>query len=278
MRAEQEKTMIKRTLSTSALLTSVILLLSGCTDKKTIIVYDNLEPSAPRGVNSYTGDGYVLLTWFSNPEPDLAGYDIYRGTTDCNGPYTYLASTTDTSFVDYNVSNGNTYYYAIAAYDIDNLQSNLSYDCIHDTPRPEGVVTLYDFNTFPNDAGFDFSAETRVPWNSANSDIYFELYVPTQTFYINANAGTDIQDFGYADTLADVGFAPDQGWSELGYAEAILGHVYILKIWDSSFIHYNYAKVRVNALGANYARLEWAYQVAQDNGELRPVVQNSTKN
>ena len=265
--------MIKKPLLTSALLTSAILLLSGCTDKKTIIVFDNLEPSAPRGVNSYTGDSYVLLTWFANPEPDLAGYDVYRSTTNCNGPYTYLASTTDTNFVDYNVSNGTTYYYAIAAYDQDNLQSNLSYQCIHDTPRPEGVVVLYDFNTAPNDAGFDFSAEGRVLWNSANSDIYLEYYVPNQTFYINANAGTDIQDYGYADTLADVGWAPTQGWSDLGYVEVVLGHVYIINTWDNHF-----AKFRANQIGPNWVRLEWAYQVDPGNPELKPVVQNSTKN
>ena len=264
--------MIKRTLLTAGLLTSVMLLISGCTDEKTILVYDNLEPSAPRGVNSYTGDGYVLLTWFSNPEPDLAGYDVYRAST-FTGPYTYVASTADTFYVDYNVINGNTYFYAIAAYDQDGLQSDLSPDYVKDTPRPEGVVVLYDFNTSPNDAGFDFSAEARVPWNSANSDIYLEYYVPNLTFYINANAGTDIQDYGYADTLADVGWAPTQGWSDLGYVEVVLGHVYIINTWDNHF-----AKFRANQIGPDWVRLEWAYQVDPDNPELRPVVQNSTKN
>jgi len=260
-------------------LASAILLLSGCTDKKTIIVYDNLEPSAPRGVNSYTGDGYVLLTWFANPEPDVVGYDVYRSTVDCSGPYTYVASTTGTDFIDYGVSNGNTYFYAIAAYDLDDFQSDLSYECIHDTPRPEGVVRLYDFNAFPNDAGFDFFTQTRVRWDASNSDIYFEYFVNNQTFYINASALTDIQDYGYADTLADVGWAPSDGWSQLGYAEAILGHVYILRIWNTSVTSFRYAKVRVNQLGPDNVLLEWAYQLDWENQELRPVIQReSTKN
>ena len=254
------------------------IFVTGCTDKETVIIYDNLEPSAPRGVISYTGDGYVLLTWFTNPEPDLAGYDVYRSTTNCNGPYTYMASTTDTEFVDYSAVNGETYFYAIAAFDEDDYQSLLSYDCIHDTPRPEGVVVLYDFNLDPGRAGFDFFTQTRVRWDASSSDIYFEYFLDNQTFYINASAQTDIQDYGYADTLADVGWAPSDGWSQLGYAEAILGHVYILRIWNASLTTFNYAKIRVNDLGPNSAVIEWAYQEAEQNQELRPVVvQDSTK-
>src|SRR3972149_1401774 len=108
------------------------LIFTSCTER-TKFLYDNFEPSAPRGVISYTGDGYVLLSWLANPEPDVAGYDIYRGTTDCSGPYAYYASTTDTIFVDENVINGKTYYYAVASFDQDDLQSDLSYECIFDT-------------------------------------------------------------------------------------------------------------------------------------------------
>jgi hypothetical protein len=249
------------------------LFLTGCEKNKTIIYYDDLEPSAPRGVASYTGDGYVVLSWLANPEPDLEGYDVYRGTKDCVGPYDYYASTTDTMFVDYNVLNGNTYFYAVAAYDLDGLQSGLSYECIFDTPRPEGVVVLYDYSQFPAEAGFDFSSENIVSWNSNLSDIYLEYYQPNQSFYVNANAGTDIQDFGYVDTLAQVGWAPSQGWSELGYVEVILGHAYIINTWDDHF-----AKLRVNQIGSDFVRLEWAYQVDQHNPELKPIVRDSSDN
>jgi len=261
---------------TSAII-GVSLLTLGCTKRKTVVFYDGLGPSAPRGVVSYTGDRYVLLSWLANPEPDVAGYDIYRG-TDCGGEYIYFASTTDTFFMDDNVVNGNTYFYAIAAYDQDELQSDLSYECVFDTPRPEGVVVLYDYNQFPNEAGFDFSAQSRVRWDSPGSDIYFEYFLSNQTFYLNAGPNTDIQDFGYADNFSAVGWAPEQGWSDLGYAEVILGHVYIIRIWESNFIHYNYAKLRVDQISSNFARLEWAYQIDQDNPELKPVVQDSTKN
>ncbi len=248
-----------------------LLLLTGCVKNKHIFVYDDYEPSAPRGVASHTGDGYVLLTWISNPEPDVVGYDVYRG-TDCGGTYVYLGTTSDTFFVDDQVLNGNTYYYAVAAYDVDDFLSDLSYECIFDTPRPEGAVTLYDFNTNPNDAGFDFSTYLRQTWNAATTDIYLEYYAPNLTFYINANAGTLIQDYGYVDTLSQVGWAPQQGWSDLGYVEVILGHAYIINTWDD-----HYAKIRVNQIGASSVQLEWAYQVDQSNPELAGKIEKSKK-
>lgn len=260
----------------SAVILGASMLLVSCAREKTVFRYDNSAPSAPRGVTSLNGDGYVILTWFANPEPDLAGYDIYRGATDCNGPYTYVVSTTDTFFVDNSVTNGNTYYYAVAAYDRDDLQSDLSVECIHDTPRPEGVVTLYDFNQFPAQAGFDFSAQSRVAWDASASDIYFEKYQPVgQTyyvFYLNANSGTLIQDFGYVDTLSQVGWAPTQGWSNLSYVEAIQGHAYIINTRDN-----NYAKIRVNQLGTTSAQLEWAYQLVQNNTQLKPIVRKTVQ-
>ena len=248
------------------------LLVLGCNSDRTIIRYDNFAPSAPRGVVSHTGDGYVLLTWFANPEPDVVGYDVYRSMT-LSGPYNYLATTLDTFYVDYNVTNGVTYFYGVAAYDEDDFQSELSHEDVFDTPRPEGVVVLYDFNVDPNNSGFDFSSETVVAWNSAGSDIYLEYYVPNQVFYINANAGTDIQDYGYVDTLAQVGWAPQQGWSDLGYVEVVPGHAYVLNTWDN-----HYAKIRVNEIAPNYVRLEWAYQVDQGNPELKPVAQDDSNN
>lgn len=240
----------------------------GC--EKTVIGPDTDPPAAPRGVYSVTGDGQVTLYWYPNAEKDLAGYDVYRGTA-CGGTYVYIGTTTSSSFVDLNVVNGNTYYYAVLAYDIHGNESDLSYDCIFDTPRPEGAVTLYDFNQFPALAGFDFSQEAVVAWNSVNADIFLEYFVPDGIFYINTTAGVDIQDFGYVDDFDDVDFAPTQGWSTLGYEEVILGHAYIIWTADN-----HYAKIRIENIGANSVGLAWAYQTDQGNGELKLLPPSST--
>lgn len=241
----------------------------GC--ERTVIGPDLAPPAAPRGVYSVTGDGQVTLYWYPNGEKDLAGYDVYRGSA-CGGTYVLLGSTTSSSFVDFNVVNGNTYYYAVLAYDIRGNESDLSYDCIFDTPRPEGVVTLFDFNQYPTLAGFDFSQEAVVAWNSANADIYLEFFAPNNVFYINTSVGVDIQDFGYVDNFDDVDFAPTQGWSTLGYEEVILGHAYIIWTADN-----HYAKIRVENIGASSVGLAWAYQTDPGNGELKPVIPPDAK-
>jgi len=240
----------------------------GC--ERNVIGPDYDPPAAPRGVYSVTGDYQVTLYWYPNAEKDLDGYDVYRGSA-CGGTYVFIGSTTSSSFVDLNVVNGNTYYYAVLAYDIHGNESDLSYDCIHDTPRPEGTVILYDFNQFSNDAGFDFSQEARVAWNNVNADIYLEYFVPDGIFYINTTAGVDIQDFGYVDNFEAVDFAPSQGWSTLGYEEVILGHAYIIWTADNHF-----AKIRVENIGASSVGLAWAYQTDPGNGELKILPSSST--
>lgn len=240
---------------------SLNFIIMGC--EKNVYGPDYGPPAAPRGLYSVTGDGQVTLYWYANTENDLAGYDVYRGSS-CGGSYGYIGTTTSTSFVDVNVVNGTTYYYAVLAFDDNGNESNLSYDCVFDTPRPEGTVTLFDFNQYPNDAGFDFSQETRVAWNSVNADIYLEYFVPDGIFYINTTTGVDIQDFGYVDNFEDVDFAPTQGWSTLGYEEVILGHAYIIWTADN-----HYAKIRVENIGANSVGFAWAYQTDPGNGELK---------
>ena len=233
----------------------------GC--EKRVIAPDVEPPAFPRGVYSITGDVKVTLYWYPNTEKDLEGYNVYRGAA-CQGTYTYIGTTKSSTFVDLNVVNGNTYYYAVTAFDVNRNESDLSYDCIHDTPRPEGTVILYDFNQFPNDASFDFSQERRVAWNSINADIYLEYFVPNAVFYINTATNVDIQDFGYVADFTNVDFAPGQGWSQLGFEEVILGHAYIVWTADNHF-----AKVRVENIGPNFVTFAWAYQTDPGNGELK---------
>ena len=243
---------------------TLIIFLSLSCEKKTIILGpDNEPPAVPRGLYSVTGDGKVTLYWYPNTEKDLAGYDVYKGSA-CQDTYYFIGTTKSASFVDLNVINGRTYYYAVLAFDNNRNESDLSFDCIHDTPRPEGTVALYDFNQFPLDAGFDFSQARRVAWNNAGTDTYLEFFSPNNVFYINTGLNVDIQDFGYTKSFDDVDFAPNQGWSELGFVEVILGHAYIIWTADNHF-----AKIRVENIGPNSVGLAWAYQTDTGNGELK---------
>lgn len=83
---------------------------------------DTYPPSAPGGLSIAPGaPGRLLLFWAPNPEPDVAGYYIYRS-TDPNLPkdkWTRLtpALHTRTTFTDENVEVGKTYYYYVVAVD-----------------------------------------------------------------------------------------------------------------------------------------------------------------
>ena len=80
---------------------------------------DIYPPSAPTGVSvGGPAPGRLSLFWVANPEPDVAGYVLYRS-TDPKGPWTKLTPTiyAKTTFTDENVESGKTYYYYLEAVD-----------------------------------------------------------------------------------------------------------------------------------------------------------------
>lgn len=247
-------------ITVAGLVLAVLLVVSCCS------VYDpDTEPPAmPRGVISITGDECVYLQWYPNSEHDLAGYCVYRSYEPV-GYFEHIETVYTPYFVDYYVTNGVTYYYAVSAFDEEGNESELSEDLVYDTPRPEGTVTLWNFLSDPHHAGFDFSTESVLHYESSHTDIYYEQDTTYDIHYMNCTDGTDIQDFGYCDDLDDINYSPEYGWSALGWVELIPGHGYVVWTWDD-----HYAKFRVTELGDGWCRLDWAYQVDEGNRELAP--------
>src|SRR6185503_1927067 len=85
-----------------------------------------LPPPATPPSNPATGS--LTLTWAANREPDLAGYKIYVGTA--SGTYNFPGSAfvigLGTSYTVSNLPNGQTYFFAISAYDTAGNESPLS--------------------------------------------------------------------------------------------------------------------------------------------------------
>ncbi|MFQ6091765.1 MAG: hypothetical protein ACE5OR_03630 [bacterium] len=240
-------------------------LLMGCEDERCCLRPDYTPPAVPRGVTSVTGDREIYLYWYPNAEPDLAGYNVYVGSR-AEGYYTLIASTPSANYIDRDVVNGRTYYYAVSAYDHDGNESELSMDLVFDTPRPEGWgVRLWDFRAFPNDAGYDFATQLVLPYTDSGADIFFEIDngIP---FMWRGNVNTDIQDFGYTNSVDDVDYAPEFGWIQMDWLELIAGHTYIVWTDDNHF-----AKFRVTEIGSNFITFDWAYQVDPGNPELKLV-------
>jgi len=237
-----------------------LLAAAGCHDNNSVVGVDN-PPFRVDGVRSVTGDGEVTVTWRPNQENDIDHYNVYRNSAP-TGTFTRIGSTPTTTYVDHDVVNGTTYYYAVAAVDRAGQESpELSYENVFDTPRPEGFnVTLTSAASVDSTSGWDFSAETTRASHDARTDIYYST--SGATFLVLVPSDTKIQDSGFMN-LVDVDFGPPSGWSPTGTVEAIPGHSYIVLTRDN-----HYAKFEVNTAGASLMEMDWAYQIDPGNPEL----------
>jgi hypothetical protein len=233
---------------------------AGCKGKDRLVAVDP-PPFVVEGVYSITGDFEVTIRWRANQESDIAYYAVYRNGAP-TGTYHLIGTSTGTSYVDQSVTNGNTYYYAVAAVDNAGQESpSLSYENVFDTPRPEGLNESMT-NSLSNDAvsGWDFSAYTNRSSLDARTDVFYEYQ--NGHYLILVPADTKVQDAGYV-ALRDVDYAPPAGWSADGVVEAIVGHSYIFYTRDA-----HYAKIEVKTRGTGGITFDWAYQIDPDNPEL----------
>lgn len=276
---------------------AVVLLpfVAGCSDDDcggTGPVVDNKAPFPPVGLYSVTRDDLVELTWVANQEADISSYGIYRvrcdACIDCDPSleYDYVedvpANQTFGSngqlyayYDDTNVVNGQTWWYAVTAVDKTGNESGLSFECVFDTPRPEGTgLLLVELGQDPSQSGYDLGSLTNVAqaWNDQTTDIYFESVGGID--YLRTATGVDIQDWGTIDLLAVDWACGDptdcnKGWSEAGDAEAVVGHSYVLRV-SNGVGGYNFAKVEVVAKTLTTVTLDWAYQTVTNSPELSP--------
>jgi hypothetical protein len=252
------------------LLIGAIVGLAGCNDGTS--PRDLSPPAAPRGLRSVTGDGTAYLSWLGNTESDVAGYRVYQSTCDAPGcQYLLVGSTArgTTNFAVTSLTNGVTVFFAVAAFDFAGNESDLSYDSIFDTPRPEGFAAqMTSYLTTPGSAGWDFSAYRTRAWDAPETDMFYGYNGSVHQMFV-PDLQTDIQDAGYHTTLDAVDFAPSAGWSPTGAVELVVGHCYVVWTRDN-----HYAKFRVNLItvppsGSPIVNFDWAYQVDAGNPELR---------
>ncbi len=243
------------------ILLTVIFSFTAC-QRNDLFQVDNQPPSAPTGLYIVNGDNRVDISWYNNTERDIAGYNVYYSTS-YNGKYTLIGSTTDNYYIDYGARNGDTYYYAVTAYDYNGNESDLSYDDVSATPRPEGLnETVFDYRAFPNSGGFSFTTYTDVPYDDKSTDFYFENY--NGVFYIDVWNDSDIQDMGATTDIYDISYAPESGWAASKDAVAIPGHTYVIWTWDN-----HYAKIRVKSITSERMIFDWAFQTVKGNAALK---------
>ena len=106
----------------------------------TILAYDSVGNESPMssmvsvrtaGVSVPTGLRVVAyvngieLQWNKNPEPELAGYIVYRSDST-TGSFDEIARVGAEQYTDWNVARGKTYYYRIAAANVNGIESEYS--------------------------------------------------------------------------------------------------------------------------------------------------------
>lgn len=272
-----------RALRILILIAAGTLYLGGCSEDDCIECLDGDPPAVPTGVFSVTGDERITIYWNDIYQSDLAGYAVYRD-DNADGSFEHLIDLAwDENYdeasnlhwyVDEAVVNGHDYEYAVASFDGAGNESELSFEIVIDTPRPDGFnVELFDVGVIPELSGFDFSAYSRVSGLLPAADIVvaWEGAAPL----VRANrAEVALQDYG--SVMDDSGFvnldilswAPLYGWSETGEAELILGHAYVVRIGTSG-ANRHYAKFAVTAVGSSSVTIDWAYQEVNDLRELQ---------
>jgi hypothetical protein len=253
-----------------------LLLVVSCEDN-TVYVRAPEAPATPQGLTSITGDEFIELLWYPVDMDGMDSYNIYWAPGNANprdpDEYQYLVSVsaTRTSWTDFDVENGVTYYYTITAVNVDGDESYMS-NYVMDTPRPSGYdVRIYDYHrqTTRDSSGYDLYYQEKIDYADVNCDFYLDYDTIVDEFYITVRHDDYyIQDFGYAIDFDDVGYAPPDGWSAFAYVEAVVGHIYMLKL--RHFNEWHYAKIWLTELDRNNLSMEfsWAYQIDPDNREL----------
>lgn len=234
--------------------------------------FDDQPPAPPTGIETVTGDNRVDVFWNTVSDRDVAGYNVYFSYS-YDGEYTLIGSTESDYFIDYDAVNGETYYYAVTAYDYNGNESDLSHDVIYDTPRPEGFnQVIFNYNEFPFKAGYDFSTYTVGDYEEVtdnySSDIFFEN--TEGKFYLNVWDDSDIQDAGKTNDIYDISVAPLEGWAPDWSVPAIAGHTYVIRTWDN-----HYAKLRVNRILNDRVAFDWAYQTSETPDGYRELKANT---
>ena len=271
---------MKRSILLVLTIVGMMVFVAGCTEDKVVKVVGDV-PAVPTGVSSTTGDQQVKVYWRGNNDNGVTeGYGVYRYTNTVDGEDQYeLIGTVFASagvvydgddvrwysYIDDNVTNGVTYYYAVNAYNKWG-ESELSEIDAMDTPRPRGSVHFDLGSVVTGKLGFKFSIHKII--DSHNGDIFAEFDTSLQQYFIDvSNSSTLLQDFGYIDDISAIGWGdPGGGWSELGWAELLVGHGYLVFTADE-----HYAAIRINSIDQTnkiiYA--DWVYQTDTNNPELK---------
>lgn len=269
---------------------------SGCLDdsNRHIIGSDDvIPPGEPRDVYSVTGDGEVTLYWSPPADHDVAGFSISISADDRDyyriadvgpaGRHFVIHGETIPSGVPFDFVNGDTYFLGVTAFDVAGNESPLSEtSTTFDTPRPagRGLQLFRADGPRADQSGYDFS---RSPYGYAMSatslftDIYFIWSGGIPVMRTPHAQVVEMQDMGLVDFDDPlVGWLADEGWDPRPEVALRPGHVMLVKLYEetregNAVEPFHVAKFQVVALDSESVSIDWAYQIAPNNRELKPA-------
>lgn len=179
-------------------------------------------PNAPTGLTASAGDAQVDLTWNA---AIADGYKVKQSTTS-GGPYTTIASEiVATSYTDFSVSNGTTYYYVVSTVNsvgespdssetIATPAASLD-DLANGEIAVSGTITGSYFDTQENDGLYESIQERQSGGKPANRHSFLKHKWTFNvnggnavTFYVDAHhtVSSDADDFVFAYSPDDTNY------------------------------------------------------------------------
>jgi len=239
---------------------------------------------APTGLTPVSLNTAIQISWSANARlsaPTLFSYyRVYSTSYDiatnvCNATTWVLEGTTvSEDFISSGLTNGVPLCFAVSAVSTDGHESNWSVPT-YDTPRFDARnIMLTAFQVTPATSGFSFydpaTQTVGLVTSGARTDIDFRLdrHVDGTLWLLPIYSGTLVQSIGAIADLTAIDVAPSTGYASAAVA-ATIGNGYVFEIPLTDGTHFG--GVRVTALGASYAIIDWSYQSDPGNPELRRV-------
>ena len=210
-------------------------------------VPDQNPPPTPEALTADVEESMVTLAWDPADVPDLTHYDVERDTTVLFGPDTATFASPDTSYVDFDVTNEEEYFYRVIAVDFGGFESTPSNTVSVVPPNlppspPTGVVAAsgggvvdltWDANPELDIAGYSVARGT-VPDFAAPDSISFIVEPPfidggceIHRIYWYSVRAVDLLDVESApsDTVLGVGVEGDAVYVNAAYSGPEIGSI-----------------------------------------------------
>jgi len=241
---------------------------------------------APEGLVPVSLNMAVQLSWLPNARSGsgAALFQYYRvystdyntGTGLCAASWVLEGTTVSEDFIASGLTNGVSRCFAVSAVSTDGHESDWSVPT-YDTPRYDARNIVIDaFQVTPATSGFLFYDASNLVLGEVTSgsraDIDFSVDRHGDgTFWLKpVRAGTGVIALGAIADLTSIDVAPTTGYAT-PEVQALIGNGYVWQMTQSDGLHYG--GLRVTALGSGYVVVDWSYQSAAGNPELRRVSQ-----